>query len=135
MLSTATTGTISAANTSSTKLYFSPSSGALSATSFNAVSDENEKTNIQLINNALEITENLNGVTYDWVESGLPSAGLIAQDVEKWLPQLVATQNGRKSLNYNGVIGVLVEAVKDLSARVKELESKKPRKKKSLNDN
>ena len=135
MLSTATTGTISAANTSSTKLYFSPSSGALSATSFNAVSDENEKTNIELINNALEITENLNGVTYNWVDSGLPSAGLIAQDVEKWLPQLVATQDGRKSLNYNGIIGVLVEAVKDLSVRVKELESKKPRKKKSLNDN
>ena len=111
--------------TSNTKLTFNPSTGTLSATVFNSLSDENKKTNIKLIDNALEITENLNGVTFDWIENGLPSAGLIAQDVEKYLPQLItnSVENG-KSLNYDGIIGVLVEAVKDLSQRIKELEKK-----------
>jgi hypothetical protein len=111
--------------TSNTKLTYVPSTGTLSATVFNSLSDENKKTNIKIIDNALEITENLNGVTFDWMENGLPSAGLIAQDVEKYLPQLItnSVENG-KSLNYDGVIGVLVEAVKNLSQRVKELENK-----------
>jgi hypothetical protein len=111
--------------TSNTKLTFNPLTGTLSATVFNSLSDENKKTNIKLIDNALEITENLNGVTFDWIENGLPSAGLIAQDVEKYLPQLItnSVENG-KSLNYDGIIGVLVEAVKNLSQRVKELEKK-----------
>ena len=111
--------------TSNTQLTFNPSTGTLSSTSFNSLSDENKKTNIKIIDNALEITENLKGVTFDWVENGLPSAGLIAQDVEKYLPQLVANSSENvKSLNYDGIIGVLVEAVKDLSQRVKELEKK-----------
>ena len=88
--------------TSNNKLIYVPSTGTLSATVFNSLSDENKKTNIKLIDNALEITENLNGVTFDWIENGLSSAGLIAQDVEKYLPQLVANsvENG-KSLNYD----------------------------------
>jgi flagellar biogenesis protein FliO len=118
-------GTTATANTSNTKLYYQPSTGTLNATTFNSLSDENRKTNIKIISNALEITENLNGVTFDWTENGLSSAGLIAQDVEKYLPQLVANsvENG-KSLNYDGVIGVLVEAIKELSQRVKDLEGR-----------
>lgn len=110
--------------TSNTKLTFNPSTGTLSSTVFNSLSDENKKTNIKLIDNALEITENLNGVTFEWKDNGLPSAGLIAQDVEKYLPQLILNTQDGKSLNYDGVIGVLVEAVKNLSQRIKELENK-----------
>jgi hypothetical protein len=123
-LSTVTTGTLATANTSSTKLYFNPSTGTLNSTSFNSLSDENQKTNIQIIPNSLEIVENIDGVLFDWVDNGMPSAGLLAQQVEKYLPQLVEydKDTNTKSLNYNGVIGVLVEAVKTLSERVKELE-------------
>ena len=110
--------------TSNTKLTFNPSTGTLSSTVFNSLSDENKKTNIKLIDNALEITENLNGVTFEWKDNGLPSAGLIAQDVEKYLPQLILNTQDGKSLNYDGVIGLLVEAVKNLSQRIKELENK-----------
>jgi hypothetical protein len=123
-LSTVTTGSLSVANTSSSKLYFNPSTGTLNSTVFNSLSDENKKTNIQIISNGLEIIENLNGVTFDWADNGIPSAGLLAQQVEKFLPQLVEydQETNAKSLNYNGIIGVLVEAVKTLSKRVKELE-------------
>ena len=73
---------------------------------------------------ALNIIENINGVTFDWKETGLPSAGLLAQDVEKYLPELIAESENGKTLNYNGIIGVLVEAIKELSDRIKTLENK-----------
>ena len=105
--------------------YFNPSSGTAYATIFQSLSDEAQKSNISIISNGLEIVENLRGVTFDWRNGTGSSAGLIAQDVEHWLPQLVSIDaNGVKNLNYSGVIGALVEAVKTLSERVKVLESK-----------
>lgn len=121
-LSTATTGSIAAANTSSTKLYFQPSTGTLSATIFNSLSDQNQKTDIQAIDNPLEITDNLRGVWFKWVDNGAPSMGLIAQEVEKVLPQLVAENNGLKTLNYDALIGLLIEDIKALKAKIEKLE-------------
>ena len=124
-MTTQSSGSQTIANTSTTKLYFQPSTGTLSATIFSSLSDETQKININVIQNSLEITENINGVTFDWVDGSGSSVGLIAQDVEKYFPQLINIDDtGTKSLNYNGVIGVLVEAVKDLSERVKKLEGK-----------
>jgi hypothetical protein len=124
VFTTGTSGTMSVANTSSTKAYFNPSTGTMSATVFNSLSDENQKTNITVIDNALNIVENLKGITFNYKETGSPSAGLIAQDVEKYLPQLVNTNENGKTLNYDGVIGILVEAIKELSDKVKQLEGK-----------
>ena len=124
-LSSITTGTLSTATVSSTKLYFVPSTGTLNATIFNSLSDITQKSNISVISNGLEIVESLRGVTFDWADGSGSSAGLLAQEVEQWLPQLVSTGlDGIKNLNYSGVIGALVEAVKTLSDRVKILESK-----------
>jgi hypothetical protein len=123
-MSRTTSGTWGTAYVASADLYFNPSSGTLYSVIFQSLSDANKKTNINNIDNALNIVENINGVTFDWKESGLPSAGLIAQDVEKYLPELVSENDGIKSLNYNGVIGVLVEAIKELSDRIKVLEAK-----------
>jgi hypothetical protein len=97
--------------------------GTINALIFNSTSDENKKTNIKVIPNALGIVENIRGVTFDWKSNSLPSAGLIAQDVEKYLPELISTTDDAKTLNYNGVIGVLVEAIKELSDRIKVLEN------------
>jgi len=124
LFTTITSGSLTTANVNNAGLTFVPGTGTLSATIFQSLSDENEKTNIRIINNAMEITENLRGVTFDWKNNGLPSAGLIAQDVEKYLPQLINTNKETKSLNYNGIIGVLVESIKELNQRVKDLESK-----------
>jgi hypothetical protein len=119
-----TSGSFSTAYINSSKLYFNPSSGTLYATVVQTLSDEAQKTNIKPIQNALNIVENIKGVTFDWKENGLPSAGLIAQDVAKYLPQLVNTVDNQTSLNYTGVIGVLVEAIKELNEKVKQLENK-----------
>ena len=117
-------GSVSTVSTSSTNLTYVPLTGTLNAVIFNSTSDATKKTNIETINNALAITEALRGVTFEFADTGVESAGLLAQDVEKYLPQLVTTTQNGKSLNYNGVIGILVEAVKTLSDRVKKLENK-----------
>lgn len=122
-LSTATTGSISAANTSSTKLYYIPSTGTLNATIFNSLSDEKHKTDIQTINNPLELTAQLRGVWFKWADTGAPSMGLIAQEVEKVLPQLVSETEGVKTLNYDALIGLLIEDIKELKAKVEKLEN------------
>lgn len=89
----------------------------------NSSSDETLKTNINTIQNSLDIIESLRGVSFEWRETGKSSYGVIAQEVEKILPELITTQE-RKSVNYNGIIGVLIEAVKELSAEVEELKKK-----------
>lgn len=65
----------------------------------------------------------LRGVTWDWREGGV-GAGVIAQEVEAVFPELVITIDGIKHVNYGGVVGVLVEAVKILAARVADLEKR-----------
>jgi hypothetical protein len=105
------------------KLNFNPFTGVLTSFLFNASSDVTLKENITPIVNGLSTIESLNGVSFNWKDSQLPSIGLIAQEVEKVCPILVSEEDGLKSLNYNGIIGLLVEAVKELSARVKELEN------------
>ena len=120
----ATSGTISAINVSSTQLIFNPSTGTLSATVFTSLSDANKKTNIRPIENAIEITKKLEGVRFDWIDSGAPSIGVIAQEVEKVLPELVVESDGTKSVSYGNIVGVLIEAIKEQQVRIEELERK-----------
>ena len=90
-----------------------------------AYSDERLKDNIETIENGLDKVEQLRGVTYTRDEK--ENIGVIAQEVEKILPEVVLTADdemGTKSVDYGRLTAVLIEAVKDLSARVKELEGK-----------
>jgi len=120
-LFTATTsGTITASGISTSKLTYNPSTGAVTAVDFNSTSDINLKENIHTVGNALEITEQLRGVSFDWKETGRSSYGVIAQELEEVLPELVK-QGEVKSVNYNGIIGVLIEAIKELKREVREL--------------
>jgi len=98
------------------------SSGIVTATDFDALSDQNYKENVTTVNNALLKVEQLRGVKFDWKESGLPSYGVIAQELEQVLPELVHG-NDPKTVNYNGIIGVLIEAIKELKAEVEELKN------------
>jgi hypothetical protein len=118
---TTTSGTASSINVASTKLTFNVDTGTLSSTVFNSTSDINKKTNITQITDAVTLVNLLNGVRFDWKDNGLPSLGVIAQEVEKVLPELVGDE---KSVNYNGLIAVLIEAVKDLSKQVEELKNR-----------
>lgn len=123
---TATSGTATSTKVSSTKLYFNPSTGQLNATNFNSLSDARYKTNITPITCAGKKIAAINGVSFNWLENNKASLGVIAQEVEQVLPELVATgSDGFKSVNYSGIIGVLIEAVKELQAEVAALKGVK----------
>ena len=99
-----------------------------------AYSDARLKTNVNTIDNALDIVDQLRGVSFDWKESGEHSIGVIAQEVEKVLPELVLTQEVSttehlepkevKSVDYGKMVGVLINAIKELNAKIEILEGK-----------
>ena len=123
-MSSATSGTYSTAYVSSTALTFTTSTGTLSATVFTSLSDVNKKKNIRPIENAIGITKKLEGVRFDWKDTDAPSIGVIAQEVEKVLPELVVESDGVKSVSYGNIVGVLIEAIKEQQVRIEELERK-----------
>ena len=97
--------------------------GVCTATDFNSTSDTSVKKNIQVIEDPLASIVRIEGVTFTWKDTGKNSAGVIAQNLEKVLPNLVS--NGDlKSVNYNGLIGYLIEAVKSQQAQIDELKSR-----------
>lgn len=124
MANNQSTGSWTAAWVSTTKLYFNPSTGTLSSTTFNSLSDASLKENVKIITSATDVVSQLNGVEFTWIDSGRKSYGVIAQDLEKVIPELV-DGTSKKTVNYAGLIGFLIESVKELSARVKELEDRK----------
>ena len=92
-----------------------------------AYSDARVKKNIEPITNALSKVEQLNGVTFERtdIEEEKRHAGLIAQDVEKVLPEVInEAEDGIKSVAYGNITGLLVEAIKELKAEIQELKSK-----------
>ena len=96
-----------------------------------ASSDERLKDNIELISNPIEKVQSLKGVTWNWndnadeLQQSLPNVGVIAQDVEKVLPQLVTDRdNGFKGVDYAKLTGLLIEAIKDQQKQIDELKSK-----------
>jgi hypothetical protein len=90
----------------------------------NSNSDKNLKKNIKTVEDSLEVVSQLRGVRFDWKETNKSSIGVIAQELEKVLPELVNNSMEHKAVNYNGLIGVLIEAVKELSNEVQELKNK-----------
>ena len=103
--------------------------GDVYAYSTTTASDENLKKDVVTVADAVTKVEALKGVTFKWKKNDVESAGVIAQDVEKVLPQVVkvvADTDGTefKAVNYGGLTSLLIEAVKDLSARIKVLEAK-----------
>jgi hypothetical protein len=127
LLTSATSGTITTANVSSSKLTYNPSTGNLSATIHHSSSDKRLKTDIQPIPDALIKISQINGVTYlrtDTPET-VRHTGVIAQEVEAVLPEVVATGlDGYKVVAYGNMIGLLVEAIKELKAEVDALKGK-----------
>jgi hypothetical protein len=95
-------------------------SGIVTAGDFNSSSDIKLKTNIQRIANPIEKVLQINGVSFNWKESGKATMGVIAQEVEAVLPELVSNTDP-KSVNYNGLIGLLIECVKDQQRQINEL--------------
>ena len=124
-MSNSSSGTWSNGVIANTSIYFVPATGTLSATIFNSLSDLEYKTDVSKINNAVDVLKQLDGVSFKWKETGHKSYGVIAQEVEKVLPEIVDINNDVKSVNYQALIGFLIEAVKELSDKVEKLENAK----------
>ena len=99
-------------------------SGSFTATgNITAYSDLRLKSNIEVIGGALDKVKGLRGVNFDM--NGERSTGVIAQELELVLPEAVRdNEDGMKSVAYGNVVGLLIEAIKELSVKVKELENK-----------
>jgi hypothetical protein len=93
-------------------------------------SDKRYKENIKPIENALDKVKAINGVTFNWnekshKETGKKDVGVIAQEVEEVFPEIVETRtNGYKAVDYQKLTAVLIESVKELTAKVEALEAK-----------
>ena len=104
----------------STPSYELEVNGTVAATNFDSLSDRRYKTNIQVIDNPIDKVMKIDGVSFDWKETNQPSLGVIADNIQEVLPEIVSGQD-IKSVNYNGLIGLLIEVVKDQQKQIDEL--------------
>jgi hypothetical protein len=121
LLSTSTSGTLLTANTSSSKLSYVPSTGTLTLVDLNTTSDRKFKENIQPIDSAMEIINRIDGVSYNWKETGKKSYGIIAQQLQEILPELVSQEDRGLSVSYLPLIALLIEAVKEQQKQIEKL--------------
>ena len=111
------------------------SGNAVAAGNVTAYSDAKLKTDISTINDALGICGKLRGVSYKWLKDGSAGIGVIAQEVEQVLPEVVVTtmdpdpvtgeSTEVKSVDYGKIVGVLINAINELKAEVDELKGGK----------
>lgn len=100
--------------------------GTCTGVDFIATSDKRLKTEISTITNALDIVKELRGVYFTRIGQTKRTVGVIAQETEAVLPEVVHTdENDMKSVSYGNMVGVLIEAVKTLSERLEKIESVK----------
>ena len=95
-----------------------------------ASSDIELKNNVKPIDNPLEKIKSISGNSFDWNEEKQDiykgkDYGVIAQEIEKVLPELVVTrENGYKAVKYDKLVSLLIEGIKDLSKQIDELKNK-----------
>lgn len=98
--------------------------GSVTAIDFNSVSDVSLKENIKAIENPQNILSQINPVSFQWKSDGSVSYGMIAQEVEKILPEIVnLNEDGTKSISYIQMIAFLIAAMKDLQKEVEMLKN------------
>ena len=109
--------------------------GLWTAGNVTAYSDIAVKENIKKIDNALEKVCKINGYTYDRIDikkhnedaeeaNPVRQAGVIAQEVEKVLPEVVQGEEGNKSVAYGNMVGLLIEAIKEQQQQIEDLKEK-----------
>jgi hypothetical protein len=90
-----------------------------------AGSDIRFKTAINTLENSLSTVKNLRGVSYTTIDTQRKNIGVIAQEIEQFLPEVVITDDSSdhfKSVAYGNIVGILIEAIKELSGKVDNLE-------------
>ena len=117
------------------RAYLDSSGNFVATGNVTAYSDARLKTDIHTINDALGICGKLRGVSYKWLENGKAGIGVIAQEVEEVIPEVVLTkldpnpatgeETEVKSVDYGKIVGVLINAINELKEEVEELKNAK----------
>jgi len=97
-------------------------SGSITSATYFYSSDAALKEDIQTIENPLEKVQQLRGVSYKWKDTGRKDIGLVADEVQEVLPELVV-EKGHKHIDYGHMIGLLVEAMKEQQKEIEELKN------------
>lgn len=92
--------------------------------------DERLKENITTFNNAMSKVKQLRGVTFKWKKNGKESIGVVAQEIEKVIPEAVIMSDsdtdrsnwGMKNVDYSSMIGILIEGLKEQQNKIDEQE-------------
>ena len=116
------------------KIQFSSTNGNIvtvgDITAFGTVSDRNRKENIVKIENALDKVSQISGYTFNYIGDDTPMTGVIAQELEEVLPEVVyetempdGTQS--KAVRHGNIVGLLIESIKELKAEIEELKKEK----------
>ena len=126
VFTSSTSGNMTSASVSSSKLYFNPSTGTLNSLEFNAFSDLRLKENVKTIDNALDKVLSLRGVNYNIIddETKKMKMGLIAQEVKEIIPEVINSKGEYLTVNYNSIVGLLIETIKELNQKIEMLEAR-----------
>ena len=89
-------------------------------------SDRRIKSDLVQIDNALEKVKKLTGYTFTNIQSGMRNTGLVAQDVLEVLPEAVYQEGKYLGLAYGNIMGLIVEAIKDLSTEIQSIKDRLP---------
>jgi hypothetical protein len=96
--------------------------GAIYATgTITSYSDIADKENVETIENALDLVSSMRGVSYDRISTGEHQVGVIAQEMKEVLPEVVTEQGDAIGVSYGNIVGVLIEAIKELREEVETL--------------
>jgi hypothetical protein len=107
----------------SSSRFISDVSGNFTATgNVTAYSDARLKENIETISGALGKVAAMRGVTYTRKDTGAKGIGVLAQEMQEVIPEAVLNNGEHLSVSYGNLVGVLIEAIKELSERVRKLE-------------
>jgi hypothetical protein len=100
--------------------------GAISAPGFKSTSSARYKFNVCDITGSLELVKQLRGVNFNWIKNNEKDVGLIAEEVNTVIPEVVGkdSEGNPSSVDYSKLVAVLINAVKELTARVETLEQK-----------
>ncbi len=120
-LSSGNVGIGIAAPTQKLTVFNGTTTGTYTTAGWVHASDSRLKTNVASIKNALATVNSLNGVSFNWIENpdGDDQIGFIAQDVQKYLPEVVVgTEENGYGVSYGNVTALLVNATKELNVKV-----------------
>ncbi|MCD6429414.1 tail fiber domain-containing protein, partial [bacterium] len=104
-------------------IKFNVDNGAVYAKYFYYNSDISQKIDIQPLNDSLNKILKLQGVSFNWKDTGEPSIGLVAQEVEEIFPEVVSGKEGEKTIDYGKLVAPLIEALKEQQKEIEELKA------------